>query len=62
MGETPQYLPPGVDESMLARAVGALLRVQAARVGQWQGRSIWEPRVTYTRGVYLFSGTALDDG
>jgi len=57
-GADAQRLPPGVDANLLARAVGGLLGAEHARLNEWWCRSIWEPRVTYTRGVYLCGGTA----
>lgn len=56
----PQWLPPGVDTSLLVRAAQAVLDRGDARVTEWRCRSIWEPRVVHTKGVYLFSGAASD--
>jgi hypothetical protein len=56
------HLPPGVDASLLAKAVGALLGSPDARPTAWRWRSIWEPRVVYTRGVYRLDGAASAAG
>jgi hypothetical protein len=59
---TPESRPPGVGARSLAGAVGALLGSRGARPIAWRWRSIWEPRVAQTRGVYLLGGTAADAG
>jgi hypothetical protein len=61
-GETPPSLPPGVGASLLAKAVRVLLGSPDARPIGWRWRSIWEPRVVHTRGVYLLDGAASAAG
>lgn len=60
--ERPQSLPPGVSKDLLAGVVGVLLDVGDAHLAEWWYRSIWEPRVVQTRGVFLCGGSASGGG
>ncbi len=60
-GDTITPLPAGVDTQTLAGPVQRALATQQVELIGWHCRSIWQPRVASTRGVYLIT-TELAEG
>ena len=55
-------LPAGVPAELLPGVVGRVLGSDSAQVRRLEYRSIFEPRVVQTRGVYLLWGEAVSHG
>ncbi len=59
-GDDTTPLPQGIRAPMLAQVAQRALRTDRAELTGWRCRSLWEPRVASTEGVYLITAEVTE--